>query len=88
MTQDNYGKTWFQAGASGMPGYFQLPVVYGNFANPDQLEPDLTSPCGAPVQIADMQGGMNRSACPTDRSRARPAPPATTCSAATACRRT
>ena len=31
-TQDNYGKPWFQAGASGMPGYFQLPVAYGNFA--------------------------------------------------------
>ena len=23
VTQDNYGKPWFQAGASGMPGYFQ-----------------------------------------------------------------
>ena len=33
-TQDNYGKIWFQAGASGMPGYFQLPVAYGNFTYP------------------------------------------------------
>ena len=32
VTQDNYGKMWFQAGASGMPGYFQLPVAYGNFS--------------------------------------------------------
>ena len=31
VTQDNYGKPWFQSGASGMPGYFQFPVVYGNF---------------------------------------------------------
>ena len=29
---------WFQAGASGMPGYFQLPIVYGNFTNPEQFE--------------------------------------------------
>ena len=59
VTQDNYGKMWFQAGASGMPGYFQLPVAYGNFTNPDQFEPDLNITWGAPVLIADMQGGMN-----------------------------
>ena len=59
VTQDNYGKTWFQAGASGMPGYFQTPVVYGNFANPQQFEQDLNIIWGAPVLIADMQGGMN-----------------------------
>jgi mono/diheme cytochrome c family protein/glucose/arabinose dehydrogenase len=59
VTQDNYGKPWFQSGASGMPGYFQFPVVYGNFANPEQFEPDLNIIWGAPVLIADMQGGMN-----------------------------
>ncbi|ODS56060.1 MAG: hypothetical protein ABS36_06420 [Acidobacteria bacterium SCN 69-37] len=58
VTQDNYGKTWFQAGASGMPGYFQTPVAYGNFNNPDQFESDLNIIWGAPVLIADMQGGM------------------------------
>jgi len=58
-TQDNYGKVWFQAGASGMPGYFQLPVAYGNFPFPEQFEPDLNITWGAPVLIADMQGGMN-----------------------------
>ena len=58
-TQDNYGKVWFQAGASGMPGYFQLPVAYGNFNYPEQFEPDLNITWGAPVLIADMQGGMN-----------------------------
>jgi mono/diheme cytochrome c family protein/glucose/arabinose dehydrogenase len=57
-TQDNYGKMWFQGGASGMPGYFQLPVVYGNFPHPEQFEPDLNITWGAPVRIADMQGGM------------------------------
>ena len=59
VTQDNYGKVWFQAGASGMPGYFQLPVAYGNFTNPEQFEPNLDITWGAPVLIADMQGGMN-----------------------------
>jgi putative membrane-bound dehydrogenase-like protein len=59
VTQDNYGKTWFQAGASGMPGYFQTPVAYGNFNNPQQFEQDLNIIWGAPVLIADMQGGMN-----------------------------
>jgi mono/diheme cytochrome c family protein/glucose/arabinose dehydrogenase len=57
-TQDNYGKMWFQGGASGMPGYFQLPVVYGNFNHPGQFEPELNITWGAPVRIADMQGGM------------------------------
>jgi mono/diheme cytochrome c family protein len=59
VTQDNYGKPWFQSGASGMPGYFEFPVVYGNFQNPDRFEPDLNITWGAPVLIADMQGGMN-----------------------------
>jgi mono/diheme cytochrome c family protein/glucose/arabinose dehydrogenase len=59
VTQDNYGKMWFQGGASGMPGYFQLPVAYGNFTYPNQFEEDLTITWGAPVRIADMQGGMN-----------------------------
>jgi putative membrane-bound dehydrogenase-like protein len=57
-TQDNYGKVWFQAGASGMPGYFQTPIHYGNFSVPDQFEPDLNITWGAPVLIADMQGGL------------------------------
>ena len=29
ITQDNEGKVWFQGGASGLPGYFQLPIHYG-----------------------------------------------------------
>ena len=47
-------------GASGMPGYFQFPVAYGNFDDiPEQFEPNLNITWGAPVLIADMQGGMN-----------------------------
>ncbi len=55
---DNYGKVHFQGGASGMPGYFQLPVHYGNFSVPDQFEANLNITWGAPVLIADMQGGL------------------------------
>ncbi len=56
VTQDNYGKVWFQAGGSGMPAYFQLPVVYGAFANPEEFEPGLTTIWGAPVFVADFAG--------------------------------
>ena len=34
---------------------------------PEQFETDLNITWGAPVLIADMQGGMPRCACPTDR---------------------
>jgi len=58
VTQDNDGKVWFQSGASGLPGYFQFPVHYGNFAAPDQLEPDLNIVWGAPILIGDIQAGL------------------------------
>jgi hypothetical protein len=58
ITQDNDGKVWFQHGASGMPGYFQFPVHYGNFAPPDQFEPDLNIVWGAPILIGDIQAGL------------------------------
>ena len=58
VSQDNYGKVWFQGGASGMPGYFQFPVHYGNFAPPDQFEPDLNIVWGAPILIGDIQAGL------------------------------
>ncbi|MEP6917051.1 MAG: sorbosone dehydrogenase, partial [Acidobacteriota bacterium] len=58
VTQDNDGKVWFQGGASGMPGYFQFPVHYGNFATPDQFEPDLNIMWGAPILIGDIQAGL------------------------------
>ena len=58
VTQDNDGKVWFQGGASGMVGYFQFPVHYGNFAAPDQFEPDLNIVWGAPILIGDIQAGL------------------------------
>jgi mono/diheme cytochrome c family protein/glucose/arabinose dehydrogenase len=58
VTQDNDGKVWFQSGASGVPGYFQFPIHYGNFAPPDQLEPDLNIVWGAPILIGDIQAGI------------------------------
>ena len=59
-TQDDDGKVWFQHGASGMPGYFQFPVHYGNFAPPasEQFEPDLNVTWGAPILIGDIQAGL------------------------------
>jgi mono/diheme cytochrome c family protein/glucose/arabinose dehydrogenase len=58
VTQDNNGKVWFQSGFTGMPGYFQFPVHYGNFAVDDQFEPDLSIMWGAPVLTADVHDGM------------------------------
>ena len=58
VTQDDYGKVWFQHGASGLPGYFQFPIHYGNFATPDQFEPDLEIVWPAPHLIGDVQAGV------------------------------
>jgi mono/diheme cytochrome c family protein len=58
ITQDNAGKVWFQGGATGVPGYFQFPVHYGNFSWPDQLEADLNIVWGAPILIGDIQAGV------------------------------
>jgi mono/diheme cytochrome c family protein/glucose/arabinose dehydrogenase len=59
VTQDDYGKVWFQNGASGLPSYFQFPILYGNIPNPDQLQDGFRVPWGAPIGIGDMQGGLN-----------------------------
>lgn len=58
-THDNEGKMWFQSGAGGVPSYFQFPIHYGRFTVADQLAPDFNVAWGAPVIIADMQGGMD-----------------------------
>jgi mono/diheme cytochrome c family protein len=58
ISQDNDGKVWFQGGASGMPGYFQFPIHYGNFDVPDRFEPDLNITWGAPILIGDIQAGL------------------------------
>ena len=65
VTQDNDGKVWFQGGASGMPGYFQFPVHYGNFAPPDQFEPDLNIVWGAPI----LASATSRPDCPAPACR-------------------
>ena len=64
VTQDNDGKMWFESGAPGVPVSFQFPIVYGNFTVPEELEPDFRIPWGAPVRVADMQGGLNATRMP------------------------
>jgi mono/diheme cytochrome c family protein/glucose/arabinose dehydrogenase len=69
VTQDDDGKIWFESGAPGVPVNFQFPIVYGfnvpgNFAIPDQYEPDFRIPWGAPVRVADMQGGLRATRMP------------------------
>jgi mono/diheme cytochrome c family protein len=76
VSQDNDGKMWFQGGASGLPGYWQLPVLYGNFGGgrggggagtPGEaplMDPDLGTTWGAPVRVADMQGGLSATRMP------------------------
>lgn len=59
ITQDDDGKLYFQGGASGVPSYFQFPIQYGNFEVPNELAPGFVVPYGAPVKVADMQGGMD-----------------------------
>jgi mono/diheme cytochrome c family protein len=58
ITQDNYGKLYFQGGASGIPSYFQFPIHYGNFPWAEQLEPGFNIMWGAPILIGDIQAGM------------------------------
>lgn len=62
VTMDDYGKTWVQGGASGVPGYFQFPIVYGDLGldREEELEEGFRNLYGAPVKIADMQGGMDQ----------------------------
>jgi mono/diheme cytochrome c family protein/glucose/arabinose dehydrogenase len=58
ITQDDYGKTWFQGGASGLPSYFQFPIHYGNFRVPDQLAPGFDIPWGV-AGVGDFQPGTS-----------------------------
>ncbi|HXW04230.1 MAG TPA: PVC-type heme-binding CxxCH protein [Vicinamibacterales bacterium] len=57
ITQDDDGKVWFQGGASGLPSYFQFPVHYGSFNQPEQLEPGFEIAYGS-AGVADYQPGM------------------------------
>ena len=79
VVQDNDGKMWFQGGASGLPGYWQFPILYGNFGggrgggggvrprHRTRSSPWIrisAIPWGAPVRIADMQGGLGSTRMP------------------------
>ena len=55
-TMDNYGKMYSQGGASGLPGYYQLPIHYGSFSGGQLI--GLGETFGAPM-IGDMQGGVS-----------------------------
>ncbi|MDH3245064.1 MAG: discoidin domain-containing protein [Saprospiraceae bacterium] len=58
ITQDDYGKLWFQGGASGVPSYFQFPIYYGTFTVEDQYAEGFKVPWGLPMGLADVQPGM------------------------------
>ncbi len=61
ITHDNYGKMWFQGGASGLPGYFQIPIHYGvTFPGGNQqfLEPGFEIPWGI-AGVGDYQPGTS-----------------------------
>ena len=74
VTQDDDGKLWFQGGASGVPAYWQFPIVYGNFGGgrggggggggEPMMDPELGITWGAPVRVADMQGGLSATRMP------------------------
>ncbi|MCE7058169.1 discoidin domain-containing protein [Algoriphagus sp. AGSA1] len=57
VTQDNYGQTWFQDGAGGVPQSFQFPLVYGNFSVKGQYKDGFREPFSL-VKLADFQPGM------------------------------
>lgn len=59
ITHDDDGKLWFQGGSNGLPSYFQFPVHYGDYVVKDiNFAEGFDVPWGAPVLVADMQGGM------------------------------
>ncbi len=59
ITHDDDGKLWFQGGASGVPSYFQFPIHYGDYIVKENFTEGFEVPYGAPIKIADMQGGMS-----------------------------
>ena len=58
ITHDDDGKLWFQGGSNGLPSYFQFPVHYGDYVVEENFAEGFDVPWGAPVLVADMQGGM------------------------------
>lgn len=58
ISHDDDGKLWFQGGSNGLPSYFQFPVHYGDYIVENNFAEGFDIPWGAPVLVADMQGGM------------------------------
>lgn len=58
ITHDDDGKLWFQGGSNGVPSYFQFPIHYGDYVVEKNFAEGFDVPWGAPVLVADMQGGM------------------------------
>lgn len=60
ITHDDDGKLWFQGGSNGLPSYFQFPIHYGDYVVKEgNFAEGFDIPWGAPVYVADMQGGMS-----------------------------
>jgi mono/diheme cytochrome c family protein/glucose/arabinose dehydrogenase len=60
VTQDDWGKVWFQGGASGLPSYFEFPIHYGHLNVPDALEEGFATPHGL-AGLGDFQPGPKAS---------------------------
>ncbi|MGC3980458.1 MAG: discoidin domain-containing protein [Steroidobacteraceae bacterium] len=58
ISQDNYGRLFFQGGEIGVPVQFQAVPAYGSFVNDDSFEKGYTEPWGLSAP-GDFQGGMN-----------------------------
>jgi putative heme-binding domain-containing protein len=59
MTDDGQ-MMWVEGGGEVGPVNFQVPIHYGAFSLPDEIEHDFRVPWGAPLGLADVQGGMMR----------------------------
>jgi mono/diheme cytochrome c family protein len=67
LTMDDDGKMWFiDAGGERGPMNFQVPIHYGAFTLPNQLEPGFEV-VWPEAGLADMQGGMIRVRMPVGR---------------------
>ncbi|MEX0778185.1 MAG: discoidin domain-containing protein [Balneolales bacterium] len=60
VTQDSYGKTFVQGGASGVPAYTQFLIRYGNFQWDERFEDGMEVPYGL-AGVADYQPGPQAS---------------------------
>jgi mono/diheme cytochrome c family protein len=67
VTMDDDGKMWFiDAGGERGPMNFQVPIHYGAFTVPEQLEPGFET-VWPEIGLSDTQGGMVRVRMPVGR---------------------